>query len=930
MAAAIGRRGARPQLTLGTMSPTASRWAALALTTITLPHCKGQGKQRGGRLVVEFAGCQAVRRGPTCVLDLQTQRLTLWVRGESRQRLRAHAGSAELAPEQIERIGDGVRYRLVVPSAASEIALSRGGRTWQLAIFRERPAALLAETRALRQRGRSKQAEQRLRAALNGLSRVDRVRARALLARIALSRGETAHALAELAQTMKQFAAAGYFSDAVADALAQAYVRTVYTGEFDRAKRVLRAATAWAAADPERAASIAYYRGLIARAHVDLRRALSHFRSAAEQARRLGLARQRLHARQQLATTLATLGRTAEALSLQEALLRQSVVDRPCNRADIPATLAWIAMLNRWRQGQLSTNGDAGGPDPALLLRQARAALAGCDDPFRHRNALTNEALWALHAGDPTRARAALRRLEEIAAGHTTELSIWEAEVRGRLALLTAKPKMARAAFLRQHQLAEAAGYLQGVFRAEDGLGRCHEATADYDKALSHYRAAQAALSRWLDGVPLGEGRGSFLTQRDAHARHLVGLLHRLGRDAEASRAARRAIARLARVALQLQRLSHLSAPQRERWRQAIGEFRRQRAALDRAARSDWRLSTEELTVARERRQRALRRAEAALDRALVVLRGANPGQRVALRPPAEGELILSYFPTPQGWVAFAQRLRGAVRAVEIGELSPSASLQTLARQLLEPFDAEIGRARRLHLLPYGRLSRVDIHALPWRGKPLAAQRVVTFGMDLESPVSPKTQRAHRQNLVVGDPTGDLPHARREAQLLAKQLGHGTKLLLGRHASPSRVLAALPQTTLFHYAGHARFDGIDGTRSSLLLAGRSHLTLGDILSLHNAPRWVVLSACEAARTASERGDAGLGLAQAFISSGSRQVVAARLSVDDRLARRLVHRLHREINRDPGRDLAVALYVAQRDFLALADNSAWRIFRTISR
>jgi len=114
------------------------------------------------------------------------------------------------------------------------------------------------------------------------------------------------------------------------------------------------------------------------------------------------------------------------------------------------------------------------------------------------------------------------------------------------------------------------------------------------------------------------------------------------------------------------------------------------------------------------------------------------------------------------------------------------------------------------------------------------------------------------------------------------------------------VRAALPGASLFHYAGHGTFAGFAGWDSVLELADGSSLTLGDLLSLRQAPAWVVLSSCDAGRSSEQAPGEGIGLAHAFLLAGSQAVIAATRKVPDSIARDLLGELYR--NWQPGVDL----------------------------
>jgi hypothetical protein len=292
---------------------------------------------------------------------------------------------------------------------------------------------------------------------------------------------------------------------------------------------------------------------------------------------------------------------------------------------------------------------------------------------------------------------------------------------------------------------------------------------------------------------------------------------------------------------------------------------------------------------------------------------------------PEEGTLNLVYHPLEDGWVGFAEDARGTV-AVRLGPIDPRADKSILTSKLLSPFQASIDRARHVRVMPFGALRVIDFHALPWDGAPLLEKRLVDYPLDLPGLA---TARA----LLVIDPTGDLPAAIAEGAVVDKALsasGDWTiDTLRGRDATSHAVLQRLSAATIFHYAGHGAFAGAEGWESTLRLANDSHVTIGDVLTLAHAPRIVVLSACEGARTTTSSAPEGLGLAQAFIAAGAGGVVAPVREIPDPLAAELTRLLYAQsIDGDPAR-LASAFMIAVRAIRANAPDTDWAAFRVLT-
>jgi cellulose synthase operon protein C len=267
--------------------------------------------------------------------------------------------------------------------------------------------------------------------------------------------------------------------------------------------------------------------------------------------------------------------------------------------------------------------------------------------------------------------------------------------------------------------------------------------------------------------------------------------------------------------------------------------------------------------------------------------------------------------------------------------VDPAAPAAELAGRLLSPFAARIADARRVRVLGYGPLAEVDFHALPYQGEAFGARRQIVYSLDLpplgDLPTAGAPTGA-RPAVVVADPTGNLPEARREGEDVAAVLRRrraGVVSVLGPQGgrAGARVRAILPRAELFHYAGHGRFASADGIGSALPLADGTSLALTDVLALaiQGAPRQVVLSGCETGRTHNKAG-ANLGLAHAFVLAGSEAVVASVREVGDEVARQLSTRLHGHEEDDLGEALRLTQLALSRDRPA-AD---WAAFRVIVR
>jgi tetratricopeptide (TPR) repeat protein len=902
------------------------RYIALSVLPLVCATC-AKRPAPSQPLAVEFAGCAAVKRGPICTLG-KGRGLRLWVPGKTAGEVQARADGAGVALAEKERLQGGTAFEIMVPEGVHAVQVSSGPASWRLSIEEISQDPVLARAEALRTSGKLDEAERELQAGRSRIPPALQDRADALLARIALTRGQVEVATKGLRQSARQARDEGRVSDAVRDLGALLYIQLRDNTDPAAARETLAEARTMLDAYPEGRGTVRYYEGAMAASSSDVREALAAFRETIEVSRRLGNGERRRIAQQELAKILASLGRTGEAIELQRAVLAgvtPEARDPPCNRAGYHVTLSWLALRDRPLPGV----GAGGHPtvDVLSLLGNARRALEQCPDPFGRRHALVNEGLFALERRDLAGARARLADLQKVNKGQSGELAVWEKEIEARLALAEGHPQAALELFREQDLLARASGFAEGRLHASVGSGRALVALRRPAEALVAFQAAEATLGELLDGVPLAEGRNEFLGLHDDGIRHLVSTLVELGRRDEAFRAARQARARALRGAALAESLHDLGPADRERFEQALARYRRERAALEAEAAEDWRRPLTERNRVLEERALRQRKLRDVLDEAFRTATARTRSAQTVLRTPATGELHLLYFPGAEGWFAFAAS-PGSLVVKPLPPIDLAASPQILADTLLEPFRREVGRANRIHFLPTGPLQAVDFHSLPWDGLPLIDSRIVSYGLDISSVRAPS--RPAGSALVVSNGTGDLGAASQESVKVAAALAQFSPLRLdGPAATRARVLASLPEAAIFHFAGHGGFAGVEGFDSALLLADGGRLSLGDVLALPRVPPLVVLAACEAARSVAASGTEGLGLAQAFLAAGAEAVVAPTRRLADQGAGQLFSAFYGEYfgasQLDPAKSLSRVQRTLRRDFPAVD----WSSVRVLS-
>jgi hypothetical protein len=728
------------------------------------------------------------------------------------------------------------------------------------------------------------------------------------LARVYLSRGEAERATRELERATAAHQAAGNHTEAINDALALVHTSLNSLHDLERARKALASVRENLAADADGAARATYYDGLVARDAGDVRGALTHWDTAAQQAAELGMRKLQSDVSQVRARLLLELGRHDEAL--EAASSAAELADESFGavaRADLATNRAWYLLMRAESTSQAE-------PSVPEILAEALALYgrAGEAKPQSRANVRVNLALDAVQRRAPAQALEQLENLEAL----DPEAALWAAEIRARALGSLGRAEEAAATFRTLRAKATEIGAADWFVRAARGEARALAEAGRSAEALVAAREAEAKLADASLKIPAGAGRDSWLAQRLEGARILVELLAAAGEVEAAFAAAREARSRAHRAMSRLDRVEALGAGQRERWERALGTYHRLRADIEARAAERWTTASDKLPLALEEDKALSQAASAALDEALEALNvGADPPL-----PTLDPEVLTLYpFGGEADWLVFTA-LGGETRVAKVPR---GAKGQALAEQWLAAMGHPPSPQQPLRVLVTGETQSVDVHAAMWDGQPLAATVAVAYGFDIADPRHPAGEGV----VVVGDPRGDLPHAAAEAREIAAGWP-GAASLLGEAASRSKVTSAASAAWGMHLAAHGELRAGGGWESAVLLAGTERLTASDILALPRAPDWVVLSGCETARGAEWTPGVGMGLGPAFLFAGSKAVVGAMRPVHDEAARSFAVALHEAVRSDnPKRDLVAAFAKAQRALLAQAEVSdpwAYRI------
>ncbi|MGW2490724.1 CHAT domain-containing protein [Streptomyces sp. NPDC001606] len=217
--------------------------------------------------------------------------------------------------------------------------------------------------------------------------------------------------------------------------------------------------------------------------------------------------------------------------------------------------------------------------------------------------------------------------------------------------------------------------------------------------------------------------------------------------------------------------------------------------------------------------------------------------------------------------------------------------LQRAAAPLVAPL-AALPADELIALVPHGALHDVPLHVLDVAGVPLGLRNPVCYAPSaslLVRRLSSSAPQASGEPLVVGDPGGDLAHARIEAVTVARQLG--IPPVLGQDVSKRLVTDALLRTQsppgLVHLAAHGILDTADGAVGIVLGGARAAddrerqvLGAADLRGARLSAALVVLSCCTSGVNGMRPGDELTGLVRSFLTAGAASVIVSQWSVDD--------------------------------------------------
>jgi CHAT domain-containing protein len=308
------------------------------------------------------------------------------------------------------------------------------------------------------------------------------------------------------------------------------------------------------------------------------------------------------------------------------------------------------------------------------------------------------------------------------------------------------------------------------------------------------------------------------------------------------------------------------------------------------------------------------------------------------------GDDLLAWAITDQGMVcphrttvdakALARQIRDFYRAC-VNQRNTEPLGGRLAREFLAPLAEVIQQYPHLIIVPYGAAHALPLHALPWRGEPLAATHTLSYlpsASTLQFVRSRDPGKLPDRILAVGDPKdmayrpplgGDarslhqLPAAAVEAAYVASLFAEG-KALIGDQATEEAVREQIAMYPLLLFATHGYLSEEAPLLSAILLADGEALNVYELMGLELRADLVVLSACRTALGEITGGDDVIGLTRGLLGAGARAAVVSLWPVNDVSTSLFMGEFYRQLQE--GKTPAAALQAAQ-DYLRKLSPSA---------
>ena len=313
------------------------------------------------------------------------------------------------------------------------------------------------------------------------------------------------------------------------------------------------------------------------------------------------------------------------------------------------------------------------------------------------------------------------------------------------------------------------------------------------------------------------------------------------------------------------------------------------------------------------------------------------------------------------------QRLRYLIDAGRWDE-TPAMPLNTLAEELyaelLAPFDAYLGAASQILIVPDGALNLLPFAALRRKSDAGQTQYLIewkplfmTSSLSVQAQLQADSKAAETRSLVAfggadysyartrpmntattrggaegTEPLPALPWSAAEVSNIAAAEQARATIFIGDEATEENAKIQSKNASYLHFATHTVIDERSPLDSAIVLTvpgddeqventENGYLQAWEIYeSVRTDAELVTLSGCETALGSEYPGEGLMGLTRAFQYAGASSVVASLWNVNDRSTSRLMTEFYRFL--DAGKSRETALQLAQLAMINSPDRTSW--------
>ena len=165
---------------------------------------------------------------------------------------------------------------------------------------------------------------------------------------------------------------------------------------------------------------------------------------------------------------------------------------------------------------------------------------------------------------------------------------------------------------------------------------------------------------------------------------------------------------------------------------------------------------------------------------------------------------------------------------------------------------------------------------------------------------SPEDYHSNTGALIIGNPTVDLPGARKEAEMVGRLVG--VPPLVEEEATKQAVIERISSVSLIHFAAHGSAERGEialspipsvNSQNTILPKEAYMLTMADVSRVKVKAKLVVLSCCHSG-SGEITAEGVIGIARAFLGSGARSVLVALWAISDSATEKLMSRFYEHL------------------------------------